>query len=172
LPAIATTLLGVISGALLRSQKKQYEKVALLFIAGLGCIVGGWLWNLFFPINKSLWTSSYVLFTAGLAMQFLALCYWLVDMKGYRRWATPFVVFGVNAIALFVGTGLMAKLMGLIKVARVDGTRIALKAWLCENLFLSWLPPYPASLSFAIAFILLWLGLMWILYKRKIFIKV
>ena len=172
LPALATTLLGVISGALLRSQKKQYEKVALLFIAGLGCIVGGWLWNLFFPINKSLWTSSYVLFTGGLAMQFLALCYWLVDMKGYRRWATPFVVFGVNAIALFVGTGLMARLMGLIKVSRGDETRIALKTWLYEGLFLSWASPYPASLSFAIAFILLWLALMWILYKRKIFIKI
>ena len=105
LPAIATTLLGVISGALLRSPRKQYEKVSLLFIAGLGCIIGGWLWNLFFPINKSLWTSSYVLFTGGLAMQFLALCYWLVDMKEYRRWAKPFVVFGVNAIALFVGGG-------------------------------------------------------------------
>ena len=172
LPAIATTLLGVISGELLRSQRKQYEKVSLLFIAGLGCIIVGWLWNLFFPINKSLWTSSYVLFTGGLAMQFLALCYWLIDMKGYRRWAKPFVVFGVNAITLFVGSGLMARLMGLIKVPRADGTKIALKTWIYEWLLLSWAPPYPASLSFAIAFILLWLGLMWILYKRKIFIKV
>lgn len=172
LPAIATTLLGVISGELLRSQRKQYEKVALLFIAGISCIIGGWLWNLFFPINKSLWTSSYVLFTGGLAMQFLALCYWLIDMKGYRRWAKPFVVFGVNAITLFVGSGLMAKLMGLIKVPRADGTKIALKTWIYDGLFLSWAPPYQASLSFAIAFILLWLGLMWILYKRKIFIKV
>ena len=172
LPAIATTLLGVISGALLRSQKKEYEKVSLLFIAGLGCIICGWIWNLFFPINKSLWTSSYALFTGGLAMQFLALCYWLIDMKGYRRWATAFVVFGVNAIALFVGTGLMAKLMGLIKMPRPDGSRIALKTWIYDNLFLSWASPYPASLSFAIAFVLLWLGLMWILYKRKIFIKI
>lgn len=172
LPAIATTLLGVLSGALLRSPRKQYEKVSLLFIAGLGCIIAGWLWNLFFPINKSLWTSSYVLFTGGLAMQFLALCYWLIDMQRYRRWATPLVVFGVNAIALFVGTGLMAKLMGLIKVPRADGTMIALKTWIYDKLFLSWAPPYPASLSFAIAFILLWLGLMWTLYKRKIFIKI
>ncbi|MGI8919279.1 MAG: acyltransferase family protein [Pyrinomonadaceae bacterium] len=172
LPAIATTLLGVISGALLRSSRKHYEKLSLLFIAGLSCIIGGWIWNLFFPINKSLWTSSYVLFTGGLAMQFLALCYWLADMKAYRRWATPFVVFGVNAITLFVGSGLMARLMGLIKVPRADGTRIALKTWLYDKLFLSWLPPYPASLSFAIAFIFLWLGLMWILYKRNIFIKI
>ena len=172
LPAIATTLLGVISGELLRSQRKQYEKVSLLFISGLGCFIVGWLCKLFFPINKSLWTSSYVLFTGGLAMQFLALCYWLIDMKGYRRWATPFVVFGVNAITLFVGSGLMARLLGLIKVPRADGTKIALKTLIYDKLFLSWAPPYPASLSFAIAFILVWLGLMWILYKRKIFLKV
>jgi predicted acyltransferase len=172
LPAIATTLLGVISGELLRSQRKQYEKVSLLFIAGLGCIIVGWLWNLFFPINKSLWTSSYVLFTGGLGMQFLALCFWLIDMKGSRRWATPFVVFGVNAITLFVGSGLMARLLGLIKLPQADGTKIALKTWIYDKLFLTWAPPYPASLSFAIAFILVWLGLMWILYKRKIFIKV
>lgn len=172
LPAIATTLLGVVSGQLLRSNKQQHEKLSLLFVAGISCIITGWIWNLFFPINKSLWTSSYVLFTGGLAMQFLALCYWLIDMKGYRRWTKPFVVFGVNAIVLFVGTGLMARLLGIIKVPRADGTKIALQRWLYDSLFLSWAPPYRASLSFAIAFILLWLGLMWILYKRKIFIKV
>lgn len=172
IPALATTLLGVITGHLLRLQKKQYEKVSLMMLAGLACIVAGWIWNLVFPFNKSLWTSSYVLFTGGLAMQFLALCYWLVDMNSFRRWAKPFVVFGVNAIALFVGSGLMARLLGLIKVSRGDGTRIALKSWIYDKFFLSWAPPYPASLMFAIVFILLWLGLMWILYKRKIFIKI
>ena len=172
LPAIATTLLGVIAGQVFRANKKEYEKVSLLFIAGMGCVVAGWLWNLFFPINKSLWTSSYVLFTGGLAMQLLAFCYWLIDIKQYRRWAKPFVVFGVNAIALFVGTGLMAKLMGLIKVPRDDGSRVALKTWIYDGLFLSWAQPYQASVLFAIAFVLLWLALMWILYRRKIFIKI
>lgn len=172
LPAIATTLLGVVSGQFLRSPKKQYEKISLLFVAGAVCVIIGWLWNLFFPINKSLWTSSYVLFTGGLAMQLLALCYWLIDIKGYRRWSKPFVVFGVNAIALFVGTGLMAKLMGLIKIPRPDGSRIALKTWIYNGLFTSWAPSYQASLLFAIAFVLLWLGLMWLLYRWKILIKI
>ena len=172
LPAIATTLMGVVVGHVLRSQQKEHEKVSLLFVAGMGCVVIGWLWNLFFPINKSLWTSSYVLLTGGMAMQLLAFCYWVIDIKHYRRWATPFVVFGVNAIALFVGTGLMAKLMGLIKVPRSDGSRIAFKTWIYDGLFRSWAPPYQASLLFAIAFVLLWLGLMWILYRRKIFIKI
>ena len=172
IPALGTTLLGVITGQLLRLQKKQYEKVSFMLFAGLACIIAGWIWNPIFPFNKSLWTSSYVLFTGGLAMQFLALCYWLIDMKSYRRWAKPFVVFGVNAIALFVGSGLMARLLGLIKVSRGDATRIALKTWIYDRFFLSWAPPYSASLMFAIVFILLWLGLMWILYKRKIFIKI
>lgn len=172
IPAIATTLFGVLTGHWLRSNKTQYEKVAGMFVAGMCCIVIGWAWHPFFPINKSLWTSSYVLFTAGMALQALAFCYWLIDIKKYRRWAKPFVVFGVNAIALFVGSGLMAKLMGLQLVSAPDGNRVALKTWIYNAIFAPWFSPQNASLAFAIAFILLWLGLMWILYRRRIFIKV
>ena len=172
LPAIATTLLGVVTGQWLRAQRSGYEKVAGMFAAGVVCIVLGWAWNPFFPINKALWTSSYVLFTGGMALQLLAFCYWLVDLKEYRRWAKPFVVFGVNAIALFVATGLMAKMLGIIKVSANDGSRISLQSWIYRNAFLSWAPPYRASLMFAICFVLLWLALMWLLYRRRIFIKV
>lgn len=172
IPALATTLLGVLTGQWLRTTKSDYEKVAGMFVAGICCLVIGWAWNPFFPINKSLWTSSYVLFTGGLALQLLAFCYWLIDIKNYRAWAKPFEVFGVNAIALFVGSGIMAKLMGIIKIPRADGSRPALKTWIYSSLFAWWAPPKVASLAFAIAFILLWLGLMWILYRRKIFIKV
>ncbi|HLA11833.1 MAG TPA: hypothetical protein VJ023_14700, partial [Pyrinomonadaceae bacterium] len=132
----------------------------------------GWAWNFFFPINKALWTSSYVLFTGGLALQFLALCYWVIDIQGWRKWAKPFEVFGVNAIALYVGAGLMAELLGVIKITRPDGTQGSLGAWIYLNLFASWASPINASLAFAIAFVLVWLGLMWILYRREIFIKV
>jgi predicted acyltransferase len=171
IPAIATTLLGVLTGQWLRTGRSQYEKVTGLFIAGAGCLVIGWCWNPFFPINKSLWTSSYVFFTGGLALEFLALCYWLIDIKQYQRWAKPFVVFGVNAIVLFVGTGMMAILMGRIKLPW-GGGQISLQGWIFQKLFLSWASPINASLAYAIVFILLWLGLMWILYSRRIFIKV
>jgi predicted acyltransferase len=171
IPAIATTLIGVLTGQWLRTNKSQYEKVAGMFVAGACCVVIGWCWNRFFPINKSLWTSSYVLFTGGLALEFLALCYWLIDIRKYQRWAKPFVVFGVNAIALFVGTGMMAILMGRIKLPWGSG-QISLQGWIFNKLFLSLASPVNASLAFAICFILLWLGLMWILYSRKIFIKV
>lgn len=172
IPAIATALFGVLTGQWLRNDKEPFQKVAGLFVAGAVCVMIGWIWNPFFPINKSLWTSSYVFFTGGLALQLLALCYWLVDIKNYRRWAWPFVVFGVNAIALFVGTGLMAKLMGLIKLDRGDGTKISLQGWIFRNLFLSWATPVNASLAYAICFILLWLFLMWLLYRKRIYIKV
>ena len=172
IPALATTLIGVLTGHWLRTKKSSYEKVAGLFVAGAICVAVGWAWNAFFPINKALWTSSYVLFTGGLAMQFLALCYWIIDIKGYRRWAKPFEVFGVNAIALYMGAGIMADLLGVIKMTGSDGTKVSLGSWIYENLFASWASPINASLAFAIAFVLVWLGLMWILYKRKIFIKV
>jgi predicted acyltransferase len=161
-PAVATTLFGILTGHWLRSERARFEKVVGMFVAGAVCVALGWAWNPFFPINKALWTSSYVLFTAGLALQFLALCYWLIDIKGYRRWAWPFEVFGVNALALFVGTALMVKLMALFKV----------QGWIFRNLFLSWAAPINASLAYAIAFILLWLFLMWLLYRKRVFIKV
>ena len=161
-PAVVTTLCGIFTGNWLRSERKPVEKVVGMFVAGAVCIALGWAWNPFFPINKALWTSSYVLFTAGLALQFLALCYWVIDIHGYRRWAWPFEVFGVNALALFVGTALMVKVMALFKV----------QGWIFRNLFLTWAAPINASLAYAIAFILLWLFLMWLLYRKQIFIKV
>jgi len=95
-------------------------------------------------------------------LQLLALCYWVIDIKGYRRWAWPFEVFGVNALALFVGSGLMVKLMGLMHM----------QPWIFRRLFLSWASPINASLFYAIAFILLWLFLMWLLWRKRIYIKV
>lgn len=172
IPAIATALFGVLTGQWLRTNKPGFEKVAGLFVAGAVCIVIGWAWNPFFPINKALWTSSFVFFTGGMALEFLALCYWLIDIKKIQWWTKPFVVFGVNPIVLFVGSGIMADLLGLIKIPTADGTSISLHSWIFQNIFLSWLPPYRASLASAISYIVVWLGLMWILYRRKIFIKV
>jgi predicted acyltransferase len=172
IPALVTTLIGVLTGAVLRTNKSNYEKAVTIFVAGALCVAVGWGWNSFFPINKALWTSSYVLFTGGLAMQFLALCFWLIDIKKYRRWAKPFEVFGVNALALYIGAALMAELLGLINVTNSDGAKVSLGTWIYQNIFASWASPINASLAFAICFVLVWLGLMWILYSRRIYIKV
>jgi predicted acyltransferase len=172
LPAIATTLCGVLTGRLLRSRRTAFEKAAAMFVAGAACVVAGWVWNFWFPVNKALWTSSYVLLTAGMALELLACCYWLIDIKGYKRWSLPFVVFGANALAVFFLTGLCAKLMGLITLPAADGKRVALQPYIFKNLFAPWASPVNASLAFAVCFVLLWLGVMAILYRRGIFIKV
>jgi predicted acyltransferase len=172
LPAISTTLAGVLAGQLLRSRRAPLEKVAAMFVAGVGGIVAGWAWNYWFPINKALWTSSYVLFTAGLALELLALCYWLLDVKGYRRWAKPFIIFGTNALALYFLAELFANIIGVVSFTRAGGDRVALQTLIYEHLFASWAAPKNASLAFAVGTVLFWLGVMSLLYRRRIFIKV
>lgn len=172
IPAIATTIAGILCGHWLRVRRDDIEKVAGMFFFGVALVAAGWYWGLFFPINKALWTSSYVVFTAGLALCFLGFCYWLIDIKGYKLWTKPFVIFGVNALALFVGSGIMARILGLIKVPGPEGASISLQSWIFTNIFLPLAAPINASLMYAICFILVWLFLMWLLYRKNIYIKV
>jgi predicted acyltransferase len=171
LPAIGTALLGVLTGYWLRSNNDKTVKTVWMFFYGSVLMALGYIWDLVFPINKSLWTSSYVVYTGGMALQFLAFCYWLVDVKKKTWWIKPFHIYGTNAIAVFVLSGLMARLMYLIKFTRADGSEISLKGYI-YNLFLSVASPINASLLFAVSYILLWLFLMWLLYRKNIFIKV
>ena len=173
IPAIATTLAGVLCGHWLRSEKNDYEKVSALFFFGVVLSAIGWIWSFWFPLNKALWTSSYVVYTAGFALLFLGFCYWLIDIKNYRKWAKPFVIFGVNALALFVFSGLLSKLLGIIKVSSdAEGKSISLQSWIFNHIFLPFAEPINASLMFAVSYIFLWLFLMWLLYRKRIFIKV
>lgn len=172
IPAVATALFGVLAGQWLMERREAVEKVAGLFAVGALCVMAGYVWDWSFSINKPLWTSSYVMFTGGLALQLLALCYWAIDLKGYKRWSQPFVVFGVNALALYVLSGLMMKTMLLIKAPRLDGTTGDLKTFIYERVFATWLSPINASLVFALSYVALWWLLMYALYRRRIFIKV
>ncbi len=191
IPAIVTTMSGVLTGTwLIRSDEgratsgeasdsslvtsnSSLNRVSGMFFFGTVLLAIGWSWSLLFPLNKSLWTSSYVVYTSGLALLTLAFCYWLIDIKGYKRWARPFVVFGVNALALFVFSGIMARLLGMIRLTGPEeGKEITLQQWIFNNAFLSWASPINASLAYAICFILLWLFLMWLLYRRRIYLKV
>ena len=171
LPAIGTALLGGLAGTWIRGKRGQLEIVSGLFIAGAVLMALGGMWGWVFPINKSLWTSSYVLFTAGFACQFLALCYWLIDVKGYQRWARPFVIYGMNAIAAFFLSGAFARVLTLVKWTGDDGKPIVLKTFIYKTFYESWLQPINASLLFAITFVLFFLGIMTIMYRRRIFIK-
>jgi predicted acyltransferase len=192
-PAIVTTLSGVLTGTWLKTSdefrmvndelKERQDpssnnhhsaltKALGLFFAGTVLLAVGWSWSLVFPLNKSLWTSSYVVYTSGLALLTLGVCYYVIDIKSYKRWARPFVIFGVNALALFVFSGIMARLMGMIRFAGSEGKDITLQQWIFNNIYLAIWSPINASLAYALSFILFWLFLMWLLYRRRIFIKV
>ncbi|MBA3334626.1 MAG: DUF5009 domain-containing protein [Acidobacteria bacterium] len=172
IPAVVTTISGVLTGTWLKSKRDNLEKVAGMFFFGIGLTVTGWIWHSFFPINKSLWTSSYVVYTSGLALLFLGFCFYLIDIKNYKKWTKPFVIFGVNALALFVFSGLLSKILGIIKITDIAGKQTSLQGWIFQNGFLSIAEPINASLLFALTYILFWLLLMWLLYRKRIYIKV
>lgn len=168
IPAIASVLFGVFTGHWLRSGKSGATVTVGLLAAGVATVAVGALWGELFPINKNLWTSSFTVFTSGMALLLLGLFYWVIDVRGRKRWATPFVVFGVNAIAAYFLASVFARVITMIHV----GEGASLKVWAYENLFASWAGPLNGSLAFAIAYVLLWLALMWPLYRRRIYIKV
>lgn len=172
LPAIVTGLTGVLTGLWIKTSRNNYEKLTGMFAVGAILVLVGLCWNLVFPINKKIWTSSYVLYAGGLALVSLGVVYWLVDVLGKKGWIKPFVVYGTNALFAFVLSGLFAKTMGLIRLPAAEGETQSMGQWLYQNLFLSWLPDYPASLGYALFNVLLILGITWILYSRRIFIKV
>jgi predicted acyltransferase len=171
-PAIGTCMLGVIAGRWIVSDKPLLERIAGLFAAGAIGMMAGLMWNWSFPINKNLWTSSYVVFTAGLACVVLATCMWLIDVHGWSWWTKPFVLFGVNPLAAFVGEGIFSRLIyTLIRVPR-GGELVPLEAAIYQSAFASWLAPRNASLLFAVCYVALFLWLMRELYRRDILIKV
>lgn len=172
LPAIATTLLGSLAGHWIRSARNPKAKTIGLLGAGLALTAAGLAWGWVFPINKNLWTSSYVLFSAGMATYLFGLVYYVVDVVGHRAWAWPAVVYGRNAILVFVASGLLAKTLYLIKLPTAAGAPLSLQAHLHLALFTSWLPPYDASLAFAIATVAFWfLVLLW-MDRRGLHLKV
>jgi predicted acyltransferase len=171
LPAIGTCLLGVLAGRRLAGSEPLPERLNALFAIGAAGMVAGLVWNWIFPINKNLWTSSYVLFTAGMACVAIATLVWLIDVQGRKRWVAPFVTYGLNPMTAFVGSGLMAKLMGLIHVS-MGGESVSLQQAIYRSVFASWLSPRNASLAFAIAFVVLWYGILRVLERRGVVLKV
>lgn len=172
LPALSTTLIGIVTGNWFKSENSSEVKTVWILIFGNFLMLLGYIWDNWFPMNKSLWTSSYVLFTGGLALIFLGFCYWLIDVKKIKWWIKPFNVYGMNAITVFFLSSLTAKLMGIIKVTTLNGETVSIKAYLFSNIFLPLFSPITASLIWAVLYVSIWLGLMWILYTKKIFIKV
>jgi predicted acyltransferase len=136
--------------------------------AGAAGVVLGELWGTTFPINKALWTSSYAVLTAGVALLGLGVCVWLVEVRGWRRWARPLVACGVNALALFFLSTLVARLLIAIELERPAGPRVPVHALLFEHGFAPWARPIDASLAWALVYLALWGALAWWLDRRHL----
>jgi predicted acyltransferase len=169
LPASATTLLGVLAGVAIGSGASPRAVVRGLSAWGLSGVLAGLAWHVVFPINKALWTSSYVLFTGGMAAAALAGCYAWVDAAPTarsHRWSEPLVALGRNALALFILSGLVAKT--LIYVKWPDPAQ-SLGGWLYVSGFAPFGPPKLASLAFAVAHLVALWGLLWWLHRRRLY---
>ena len=171
-PAIATTLLGVLTGEWLGKSMTAARRVSGLLAFGVVGVVAGQVWNLWFPINKKLWTSSFVLFTAGCALLALAACYWLCDVKMRRGWWTkPFVVFGTNAIAAYALADIVSGLLYRIQIH--SGRRAISLQYLLSRTLFGGVPSKPlASLAYSVIFVIIcWLPIYG-MYRKRIFLKV
>ncbi len=171
-PAVATCIFGVLIGTFLkRKGQEAAQKVAWLFSIGVLATVAGLIVDIFFPINKALWTSSYVLYCGGLATLGLTLLYWLVDVQGYRRFTKFFVVFGVNPITVFFLSGIIPRIMSRITLM-LDGKPVDSKTYLYETFFTPYFSPVNASLAGGLTYVLIWFVILWLMYRKNIIIKV
>lgn len=171
LPAVATCLFGVLTGHLLRARRTPAERTAWIMVAGALLMWLGQLTDLWLPINKSLWTSSYAVFMAGLAMLCFGVCYWFIDVKGCRTLVQPFAIYGMNAITVFVLAGVLGRLSLEIKIGDPSGKAVALKTWLYEGFFAPLASPHVASLLWALAYVFLLYLVAWVMYRKRWFIK-
>ncbi len=171
-PAVGTAMLGILTGRWLAEPAPIDERLSGMFAMGAIGMMTGLMWNWSFPINKGIWTSSYVVFTAGMAAVALGAIIWLVDVRKYDWWTKPFVVFGMNPILAFVGSGVMARIIYSLLTVNYHGKPVALQAAIYQAAFASWLEPKNASLAFAICFVLFWYVIVYALYRKRIFLKV
>jgi predicted acyltransferase len=172
LPATATLLIGILAGEWIRSGHPAKRKILSLAVAGAALAAGGWLLNPLLPINKRLWTSTFVLFSGGISLLLFTLCYAVIDVWRAKWWTAPALVFGTNAIAAFALSNVITSLTDLIHVPAAQGTALTLHQWGYQSVFAPWLSPVHASLAYAAAIVLVNLALLAPLYRRRIFLRV
>ncbi|MGV3708642.1 MAG: acyltransferase family protein [Gemmatimonas sp.] len=173
MPAIGTVILGTFAGRwIARRDIELNARLAGMFSMGAITMALGLVWNWFFPINKSIWTSSYVLFCGGMATVVLAVCLWVIDVNRIREWTKPFVTYGLNPMLAFLGSGMMARAMGSMIMIDVNGTDTPLQAVVYRGVYASWLTPVNASLAYALTFVAFWYVILLIAEKRGFVLKV
>lgn len=175
LPAIATGIFGMYVGQILNLQIPKIEILKKIGIVGILLVITGLIWNIVFPINKSLWTSSYVLYTAGIATLSLTILYYIIDVVNYKKWTKLFLIWGVNPMIVFFFSGIIPRVLSAIKI---ENPEIAAEKINLQNYFYKFcIVPYfsnplNASLTFALAYAVFWSIILWIFYKYKLIFKV
>ncbi|MDX1984042.1 MAG: DUF5009 domain-containing protein [Bryobacteraceae bacterium] len=167
LPAIATAMLGVMAGHILASRADLRNKVRLILSIGAGLLAAGWICDFWLPINKKLWTSSFTLFMAGLDFLLFGAFVWVADIAGQKRIFQPFVIFGMNAIAVYMAS----ELVDITLHSTPMGARSA-RVWLYETFFAPLASPHNASLLYAVCYTLVMFAIAWVMYRRKWFVRV
>ena len=171
IPSVVTILIGFLVGTMIKTTNDHEDNTQRMAVLGSLLIITGWLWGFGFPINKQLWTSSYVLYTAGIAIILLAGMVWLVDIKKIDWWTKPFVILGSNAIFLYILSSLWVKI--LLKISfKLDGKMISGYSYLYKTIFQPIAGNINGSLFFAIFHVLFFLLLLTWMYRKKIFIKI
>jgi predicted acyltransferase len=172
IPAIGTALLGVLTGLWLRTRRPLTEKAKGLLAGCAGCLALGYLWSLWFPLNKNMWTSSYVLVAAGYSLALLTLAYWAIELKRWRKgWTWPWVVFGSNAIVAYMFSELFSSFIDVVSVN--DGNRhVALPAYTFQHIFAHIPDPGWAAFGWSISFTAVCFVPVLVLYRNKVFVKI
>jgi len=171
IPAIVSGFIGVLAGNSFMNTKDERDKLIYLLVFGNILIVSGMAFDLVFPINKQLWTSSYVLYTSGLAMVVLGITYWIADIKRIRQFAPPFLAFGTNPIVAYFGSEIGIILIGLIQINTENGT-VSLYDWLFIQYQAIGFSPINASLLGALLYTGFWLLVVGIMYRRHVIVKI
>ncbi len=169
IPAIATVMFGAFTGLFLGSKRSRDEKTAWMFFAGSLLILTGLIMDNWLPINKPLWSSTYTVFMAGLALVVFSCCFWVLDVQGWRRGSKFFEIYGQNAITMFVLAGVFGRLFSM----RLFGAETSFKGWYYPAVFEALFPdPYLASFAHSVAFMLFLYAIAYVMYKKNWIIKV
>ncbi|MGH9629791.1 MAG: acyltransferase family protein [Bryobacteraceae bacterium] len=167
LPAIATVMFGVFAGAVLRLERAASSRTVLLLVIGAAQMITGSVLGIWMPINKMIWTVSYSLFTAGLACLIFAACYWLVDVRNWRRFSKPFAIYGMNALVVYALSGLFGRTLSLVRIGDVS-----LRQWLWQTFFEGLGPPSFASLLYAATHVVLFWAIAWLMHRQNWVVRV
>jgi len=176
LPAVGTALLGLLAGLWMRERKAARTTTLGLAAGSVACLATGYLWSVWFPLNKNLWTSSFVLVAAGWSLAVLTLAYWAVEQMGWGRergkgWIWPWLVFGSNAIVAYMFSELLPGVLGIL-CSIVKGRQTNGLGWVFRHVFAHIPDPGWAAFAYSVTFMLVCLVPVWVLYRKKIFVKV